>query len=247
VANVGTSGDGRARTRIAFVVVGVSIVGVLAVSAVALGFSDATGRPEMARLIFTAVLPLLGTWVGTVLAFYFARDNLQAATDSTINTLQAATRIAPTAPVTSVMTRFEMIDPKKIVADRPEADRTKLDELYQLMSAANRSRVPIFDASHVPLYVVHEPDIDKYAQIVLRASDSLTDDDTVQQLLEQGDPLKAAVQMFVTVPATATVADARSQLASRPGCKDIFVTTSGRDTDPVLGYLTNSDLARIQS
>src|SRR5262245_9265333 len=33
--------------------------------------------------ILTMVLPMIGTWVGTVLAFYFAKDNLLAATQST--------------------------------------------------------------------------------------------------------------------------------------------------------------------
>jgi hypothetical protein len=247
MASVDTGGDGQARTRIAFMVVGVSIIGVLGVSAVALGFSDTKSRPEMARLIFTAVLPLLGTWVGTVLAFYFARDNLQAATDSTISTLRVATGLTPTSPVTAVMTRFDAIMPRKMVGTKADAEATQLRELHELMSTTGRSRVPIFDSSNVVLYVVHEPDIDKYAQIVVKSSDNLEDTDTVRALLDQGDPLRAAVETFVTVPPTATVADARNQLNAKTGCKDVFVTTAGRSTDPVVGWLTNSDLARIQS
>ena len=41
-------------------------------------------------------LALLGTWVGTVLAFYFARENIQAATESTLRFagLETATPVA---------------------------------------------------------------------------------------------------------------------------------------------------------
>jgi hypothetical protein len=58
-------------------------------------------RAETSRLVFSSVLPLLGTWVGTVLAFYFARENLAAATESTLRLAGLET----TTPVTNVMIR----------------------------------------------------------------------------------------------------------------------------------------------
>lgn len=42
----------------------------------------AADKDQTSRLVFTTVVPLFATWVGTVLAFYFAKDNFQAATDS---------------------------------------------------------------------------------------------------------------------------------------------------------------------
>jgi hypothetical protein len=35
-----------------------------------------------AQLVLTADLPVIGTWVGTVLAYYFSKENLETATRS---------------------------------------------------------------------------------------------------------------------------------------------------------------------
>src|SRR3954451_14190864 len=76
--------DSWTRRWLAQGIVGVSVIGIVVISAVAILAAGSGNRAEMSRLVFSSVLPLLGTWVGTVLAFYFARENLQAATDSTL-------------------------------------------------------------------------------------------------------------------------------------------------------------------
>jgi CBS domain-containing protein len=52
------------------------------------------------------------------------------------------------------------------------------------------------------------------------------------------------ITAFVAVPRTATMADARMELSKAADCKDVFVTDNGQKTGRVLGWLTNSDLAR---
>src|SRR3954462_11715499 len=99
MANTPGSGDESTRRRLAFTVVVVSIAGVILISGVALALAG-DNRPDMAQLVFSSVLPLLGTWVGTVLAFYFARENLKAATEST---LALSGRTDTGTPVTEVM------------------------------------------------------------------------------------------------------------------------------------------------
>jgi sterol desaturase/sphingolipid hydroxylase (fatty acid hydroxylase superfamily) len=47
-----------------------SLAGILILSALIIYISD-TSINERARLVFNAVLPLLATWVGVVLAFFF--------------------------------------------------------------------------------------------------------------------------------------------------------------------------------
>src|SRR5712691_1865567 len=55
---------------------------------------------EAAKYVFAAVLPLLGTWVGTVLAHYFQKENLAAATQS-ISDL--ASKVAGTDKLQSIL------------------------------------------------------------------------------------------------------------------------------------------------
>src|SRR5829696_2303043 len=75
--------DAAIRRWLAAGIVGASILGIVVVSIVAISTAGKT-RAETSRLVFSSVLPLPGTWVGTVLAFYFARENLAAATESTL-------------------------------------------------------------------------------------------------------------------------------------------------------------------
>ncbi|BCJ47075.1 hypothetical protein GCM10010168_34050 [Actinoplanes ianthinogenes] len=238
--------DRRGRLILGFGVVGAGFVGVIAISIVAIGFAPADKRPDMAQLVFTAVLPLLGAWVATVLAFYFAGDNLRTATQSTIDAMKAAGGLAPDTPATQVMLTFEQIDPKQVIPEGAAAGDLKLKLLYDAMHSANRSRVPIFDHASVALCVVHDSDLDKYAQAKSLPAASMTDADTLAALMAQSPEMTALVKNFLTVPATATVADVRTRLTARPGCKDVFVTAGGGEADKVLGWLTHSNLARVQ-
>src|SRR5664279_4083891 len=96
-----TSGaDAATRKRLAMSVVAISAVGIIAISGLTIGFAGSSNRADTSKLVFTAVLPLFGTWVGTVLAFYFAQGNLEAATNSTL--ALAGSRETAT-PVTKVM------------------------------------------------------------------------------------------------------------------------------------------------
>jgi hypothetical protein len=95
--------DAGTRVRLAIWIIGLSLGGIVVASGLAIIFASSNNRAETVRLIFASVLPLFGTWVGTVLAFYFARENLQAATDSTLRTFRAAGALEPGTPVTEVM------------------------------------------------------------------------------------------------------------------------------------------------
>src|SRR5436309_10720062 len=92
--------DASIRRWLAAGIVGASILGIVVLSIVAISTAG-KDRAETSRLVFSAVLPLLGTWVGTVLAFYFARENLEAATESTL----ALAGLETATPVTRVMIR----------------------------------------------------------------------------------------------------------------------------------------------
>jgi hypothetical protein len=53
------------RRRLAIGIVGASIIAIVAISAVAIALAGGS-RAETSRLVFSSVLPLLGTCVGTV-------------------------------------------------------------------------------------------------------------------------------------------------------------------------------------
>lgn len=228
-----------AREWIAVLVITVSVLSIGLVSFVAIAFADEQGRAEMSRLVFASLLPLLGTWVGTILAFYFARDNLQAATDSTVKLLKQGR--ADTSVWSAMIPRPEMAVHKVAAGD--DAETVRLADLYVEMTAAGRARVPILTESDGVRYVVHKATVDRFAATVPAQPTDLTQ--TMADL--RADPtLKALIEAIAVVGPSAILDDARKAMRSVDNCNDVFVTTTGRRDDPVVGWLTNTDLAGIE-
>ena len=234
----GERGDALLRPYLAITLVALSVLGVVLAAMVAILSATNEGRPEMARLVFVSVLPLFGTWVGTVLAFYFARDNLRAATDSTLRLRQG---IEPGTPVNEAMVPRGQI----ISFDVPAGGNVRTVQLRDLttkLRSAGVQRIPIFDPSAKVLYVVHDATIARFADVVGKDPSALTE--TIDDLLR--DPqLSAFIQAIGIVGPRAIVADARAAMRSIPSCNDVFVTSSGRRDDPVVGWLTNTLLAGV--
>jgi hypothetical protein len=71
------------RNSLALSVSILSIVGVLVLSIVVIRVATTeVERKDAAQLVLTAVLPLIGSWVGTVLAYFFSSESLRTATQS---------------------------------------------------------------------------------------------------------------------------------------------------------------------
>ena len=92
MADDNSSNENPFRARLGMYVVigsslGVIILGIVVMVAAWHGGKDSPVK-ETAQLLFTSMLPLLGTWVGTVLAFYFTKDSLEAASRTTLETVR---------------------------------------------------------------------------------------------------------------------------------------------------------------
>jgi len=240
------STDVSTRRRLAVGIVGASIIAIVAISAVAIALAG-NSRAETSRLVFSSVLPLLGTWVGTVLAFYFARENLQAAAESTLRTTESTLRLAgiePGTPVTGVMIREAGITAYDLGSNDRAEDvplQTMLGSMQRLDPPARR--LPIRNASGAVLYVIHDSTLTAYAESVHQTSATL--DKTIGDLLNV-PYFRELVEAIGFVDEKATVAEARARLASIKNCNDIFVTTTGNRDERAIGWLTNTLLAGVQ-
>jgi hypothetical protein len=238
-ANGSNASDSGVREWLAFITVGLSILGIAIISGVAIILSTDTGRPDMARLVFSSILPLLGTWVGTVLAFYFARENLKAATDSTI---RLSGRVQPATPVTDVMIPKAQIVSYDLAAG-DDGTKLKLFDLLQKMTAAGKRRMPILTSTGAVAYIVHDSTITQFAVQLKKDPTNAADfTQTIADLVADPDLGKAITAIAVVGP-DAVIADARASMRAVDGCNDVFVTSTGKLADPVVGWITNTDLA----
>lgn len=238
-----------ARQYLAFGTVGVSAIGVLGIAWAAIGYAG-DDRAETTKLVFTAVLPLLGTWVGTVLSFYFTKDSYEAASRETRQTVSEsglAGRLRAT-PVRERMTPVGRMKVYRMAADKTE-EQVGLAELLGLMTGPI-TRLPILDAQDAIKFLVHKSVIVEFHSTKVRETTAFDLNDLGQAnlklLLDQDDNRRRlGREGLAFVAVTATVADARNRMREKQGCEDVIVTQSGKSDEPVLGWLTNNDIANL--
>jgi hypothetical protein len=211
---------------------------------------DPKEREETAKLVFGAVLPLLGTWVGTVLAYYFSRESLAAATDSVERVADRLTGVERlrSLPVTTKMRPLANIRLLRIT--REQAGDTKLS--YLLDQFANVERMVIVDRQNVMIYLVYRALADKFlSRFATPPSEALpagvasAADLTLAHLLAENDDWKwMCTSCFGFVAASATMADAKAAMDAIDRCSDVFVTQNGRADEPLLGWITDNLINR---
>ncbi len=193
--------------------------------------------------VFNVVLPLVASWVGTVLAFYFGRENFESANKQVRELVQ---RFAPeqeaAQPVTTAM-RFLPDMTCKILAKDVDETKITVKELRKFIKDNKVSRLPVLSADKKPKYMLHESSFDKFLTIAGK-----TEDDTLEIFLAE---MKAQFKMefgldngFVIVSVKATLAEGKKKMDAIQFCQDIFVTENGTPDEPLKGWISNLRLAR---
>ena len=210
---------------------------------------------DTAKYVFGAVLPLVGTWVGAVLAHYFQKENLAAATQSISDLASkvAGTEKLKSTPVENVMIRPDRIDtlPDSLVSQTD--DKIKLSELItHLDTVIKRDRLPIFKDNKKTgpaNRVLHRSIIERF--ITKQALSGKLDaaqmaNLTLADLMNDKDLGPVVLGSFALVKSEASLADAKNAmdnasaaLGSKGNCYDVFVTNNGNVDETVIGWITN--------
>lgn len=231
------------RSRLAGWIIGLSVVGISLISAAAILLAESgDSRAETTRLVFGSVLPLFGTWVGTILAFYFARENFAAATEST---LRLTGQLTPETPVREAMIPRNAMVVHQLAAGQDEAN-VLLGNLVDTMQNTGFKRIPVLKSDGAVVWVIHESLILSYAQ---SKSVSATDPGFLGESLAHlraVPELKTLSEAITFVNKDARVGDARDRMRAMSGSNDVFVTETGKSAEVVIGWLTNTLLAAAE-
>lgn len=190
-----------------------------------------------------ATLPLYGTWVGTILAFYFSSNAFAAASIATdrnadrnvavLKQLNAAT--IGTAPPDD---RLKQILVKSLdnglIFSRKKNDETPLKDVVKDLKDKNRYRIIIVDQNNVFSNILFLKNAEDY----LKANPARAD----IKLKEYLDEIKAIKVIVSYIAEKATLFDAQEAMQKEPGCTDVIATTDGAESSPVTVYITDFDL-----
>lgn len=223
----------------------VSIGGVVVLATIMIAASWYGGDKDTMKLVFTATLPLFGAWVGTILAFYYGKENFEAASRSVTNIAKA---IGVNEKLQEIPVKDNMIPKRDMIVDDRPADQIKLTELLEKMST--KERLPILNKEGAVIYMIHRSAIDRYlAQKALQSPPPTdTAELTLKDLLDEDQELKKLFeQSFGFVKEAATLADAKTEMERKKSdrCQDVFVTRNGNKNEPVLGLITNNKIQEL--
>jgi len=235
---------------------GVIALGAIVIIAAAYG-GGATAAKEAAQLVLSSLLPLLGTWVGTVLAYYYSKENFEAATRGQQDLVRSVVQRLQSTNVADKMMPAASVFKIAIPAGQALKDVAlqAVSDMYETPGGNGQkiSRLLFVNDKGVCVAIIHR----SIWLEMLNAGAKLTPPldvtrDTLEKVLGESYPTKVSktFEDFVTgtlahVAQNKTVADAKSAMESIPLCQDVIVTQSGSDKEPMLGWISNVDIARL--
>ena len=217
------------------------VLGFSGFALLALGITAIIVDSERAMNIFNVVLPVVASWVGTVLAYYFGRENFEAANQRVSELVQ---QLSPEqlakSPVTSIMRSFAETIHFEIPNGKEDKD-IKLSSIMDLYDGKNITRIPVVLEGNKPKYMIHESRINKHIADGGKRTDTLADFIAAQKKLnvEFGE-----YKGFIVVAEDTTIADAKQRMEKISSCQDIFITKKGAGDEPLTGWISNLRLGK---
>lgn len=236
--------EARARTEIGKHVLYISliIVSLLGLCAIASVFYTEENAKKFSDIkdVLTIILPLIGTWVGTVLAFYFSRENYAAAAQQATNLLRQLTpeQRLESIPVTDAMLDMSADTTLKLFppSNDPGLVNIKKD-IVDFLENHQRNRLPVVDSTGKIIYIIHLSLVYKFLSkqfIDQTQKNSLTLNDLLQDA-----SLTKIFKAFAIVGKNARLSAVKQLIDGNPDCSDAFVTEDGTGGSKAVGWITN--------
>lgn len=205
--------------------------------------------------IFTAIVGLVGTWVGTIIAFYYTKDNFEAASRST----QELVKQVQSEKLDNILAREAMLGLSKITYLQIKEGKTEDDYLLKdiLDNYLNKfNRLPVLASDSSPKFIIYESTIDNFISKKL-FKDKL-DEEKVKELklgdLARDKTSGKLIKGFITVKENDSLGLVKTLMErsvidpsedENVYIGDAFVTTTGDAKGVVIGWLTNVDINKL--
>lgn len=214
---------------------------VIAISVVVLGYvghkiiTQMNSSSADYKYVYSSLLPLVGTWVGVVLAFYFGKENYEVASkkyETIINKLTP--EILDDVEVGQIM-----ISKKTMVYKSWDEIKSKsVQEVIDFLMTIDKTRLPVLDSDQMIKYIIHASLLSKpfknSANQVQTADTSITMENFVIRYRE-------VIGKIITVNENEKLEIVRQKLSAESHSKDVFVLD---DSGNLSGWLTDTLILR---
>lgn len=224
----------KARGQLAAFITVVSVAGVITL-AIIIVVTNTPARALNGQWVLGTVLPVIGTWVGTILAFYFGKANFESAANF-------ARQLTPQDKLRVIPVKTKWIPRDAMFFKTAPIDALKISAVLDEMDKLNKGdRLPVLTDKFVANYVIHRSELDQYIATKARKNVPGTADLTFGDFFKEcPDREKMFATSFGTVKSDATLADAQVAMQQTKNCEDVFVTADGTPAGEVLGWITDN-------
>jgi hypothetical protein len=155
-----------AKTVTTIVLVGTCVLGALGMSIaiVAMCQKNFAGAKDILQILFSAILPLFGTWIGTILAYYFSRENLLAANQTVqhlVNKITSDDKLK-TIKARDVMIPIDQLTFKPYPTGTDDSKINLKTDFLDFINSKKISRVLLLDENKNGKYVLHRSTIEGF-------------------------------------------------------------------------------------
>jgi len=248
---------------LAFVIIGLSAtILIVLICMTAAHLEPKDGKPDVAfsniKELLTILLPLTGTWMGTILPFYFSKENFESA-NQRVNELVEKIQ-TPETNLKPVNVADIMLKPDNssllILQDMEEFKTLLLSDLMKKMTESHSERMPVLKANSLNfIYLIYRTTIERFmvgindgtihllnatggenpiALNALTVADMLASD---FKLIKDIDNVS---QKDFFLPVNSSIGQVKKLMNDNPICQDVFITQNGRLDEAVLGWITNN-------
>jgi len=212
---------------------------VIVISIIALGFVGfkivASDNAENSKFVYSSLLPLVGTWVGVVLAFYFGKENYEAASKRYEKIID---KLSPDI-LDDVAVNQVMISKKTMVSKKWSDIKDKtVKDVIDFLIEINKTRLPILENDGRVKYIIHSSLLTK----------PFKDDKNQVQSANTSEKMSAFIQnhlgvvdSIILVNEDEILENVRKTMNSKPECKDVFIENSSSE---LVGWLTDTLILR---
>lgn len=193
--------------------------------------------------MLTMILPVIAAWVGTVLAYYFTKENFESANRHAIQ----LTKLSLQDRLTSKSAKEVMIPGASISAFTVEKDKTLAD--YTLGGAIlpklsiKNTRIPVINqGSDIVIGIFHKSIV--YEILFNEKNKDSSTDPTLEKLFSDAS-YSPVVKAIAFAGEAASLADVQNKMKSVPHCQDVFITKSGDCNEAIIGWITNAEIAKV--
>lgn len=255
--------NGRNVLAVGIATFSIIILGVIAwkgIAALETAGGEVAARNAALQNLYSTFLPLIGTWMGAVIAFYFGKENFDAANKSVqamvqkVLTSEDKLKSIKVSDPNVMITVDNIFYNKDINTKLDSAILVQTDLLGFFETNKNIERLPIMDSLMVVRYILHKSLITDFAwnfsqkkftdaTMAAKSFNQVTLSDLINN---SDDVYKLSVTKSAEfVAKDATLLEAQNKINNSKYCQDVFVTATGLPGTPVIGWITNNKVIEL--